>query len=108
MPQTMQAVTQERYGNADALDVRDVERPTPTEGQLLVKVIAARVDRGAWHFLTGQPYLMRRLGFGLPSTPIWVEDDVRATVEIAHQNAPLWRVPSAHFLNARNEYQEAS
>jgi NADPH:quinone reductase-like Zn-dependent oxidoreductase len=34
--------------------------------------VAAGVDRGAWHFMTGQPYLMRVLGFGFraPNVPV--------------------------------------
>ncbi len=29
-----------------------------------MRVVAAGMDRGAWHFMTGEPYLMRLLGFG--------------------------------------------
>jgi NADPH:quinone reductase-like Zn-dependent oxidoreductase len=61
----MKALTQDRYGTADVLQFRDIKRPAPGEGQVLVRVRAAGVDRGAWHFMTGEPYLMRLLGFGL-------------------------------------------
>src|SRR4051795_5009969 len=60
----MKALTQDRYGT-DTLVLRDIERPTPREGQILVHVVAAGMDRGAWHFMSGEPYLMRVLGFGL-------------------------------------------
>ena len=60
----MKALTQDTYGSADVLTFRDIERPSPGEGQLLVRVVAAGVDRGARHFMTGEPYLMRLLGFG--------------------------------------------
>ena len=61
----MKAIVQDRYGSADVLDFRDVARPEFGPGDVLVKVVAAGVDLGAWHFMTGQPYLMRILGFGL-------------------------------------------
>lgn len=61
----MKALVQDRYGAAEALVLRDVPRPTPGDGQVLVRVAAAGMDRGAWHFMTGKPYLMRVLGFGL-------------------------------------------
>ncbi|UQX87075.1 NAD(P)-dependent alcohol dehydrogenase [Jatrophihabitans telluris] len=61
----MKALTQDRYGRADVLEVRDIERPTAGDRQLLVRLVAAGMDRGAWHFMTGEPYLMRLLGFGL-------------------------------------------
>ena len=61
----MKAIVQDRYGSADVLDFRDVARPEFGPEDVLVKVVAAGVDLGAWHFMTGQPYLMRILGFGL-------------------------------------------
>src|SRR3954452_13353025 len=61
----MKAIVQDRYGSADVLDFRDVARPEVGPADVLVKVVAAGVDLVAWHFMTGQPYLMRILGFGL-------------------------------------------
>jgi NADPH:quinone reductase-like Zn-dependent oxidoreductase len=61
----MKALTQERYGTAQVMELRDIERPSPSEDQVLVRVIAAGMDRGAWHLMSGEPYLMRLLGFGL-------------------------------------------
>lgn len=68
----MKALTQDRYGTADVLELRDIERPEPREGQLLVRVVAAGMDRGAWHFMAGEPYLMRLLGFGLRAPSVAV------------------------------------
>ncbi|MFB9990435.1 NAD(P)-dependent alcohol dehydrogenase [Deinococcus oregonensis] len=62
---TMQAVVRDRYGSADLLQLRQVEIPTIGENQILVRVHAAGLDRGAWHVMTGRPYLMRLAGFGL-------------------------------------------
>src|SRR5690242_5704457 len=68
----MKALTQDRYGTADVLQLRDIERPTPGVGQVLVRVVAAGMDRGAWHFMAGEPYLMRVLGFGLRAPSVAV------------------------------------
>jgi NADPH:quinone reductase-like Zn-dependent oxidoreductase len=68
----MKALTQDRYGTADVLELRDIERPVPREGQILVHVVAAGMDRGAWHFMAGEPYLMRLLGFGLRAPSVAV------------------------------------
>src|SRR4051795_12164539 len=65
----MKALTQDRYGT-DVLVLRDIERPTPREGQVLVRVVAAGMDRGAWHFMAGEPFLMRLLGFGVPAPKV--------------------------------------
>ena len=68
----MKALTQDRYGSAEVLELRDVACPTPGEGEVLVRVVAAGMDRGAWHFMTGEPYLMRILGFGFRAPSVAV------------------------------------
>ncbi len=62
---TMTAVERDTYGSAELLQVRTVGRPTATGDDVLVAVGAAGLDRGAWHVMTGRPYLMRIAGFGL-------------------------------------------
>jgi NADPH:quinone reductase-like Zn-dependent oxidoreductase len=62
----MKAIVQHRYGGADALSLEEVARPVVGDRDLLVDVVAAGVDRGALHFMTGRPYLMR-LGTGVRS-----------------------------------------
>ncbi len=68
---TMTAVQRDTYGSADLLEVRTVARPSAAGADVLVAVSAAGLDRGAWHVMTGQPYLMRIAGFGLrrPKNP---------------------------------------
>ncbi|MEV6348478.1 NAD(P)-dependent alcohol dehydrogenase [Actinoplanes sp. NPDC051851] len=55
----MRAIVQDTYGDADVLVLRDVDRPAPAPGEALVRVVAAGVDPGVWHMMTGKPYLMR-------------------------------------------------
>jgi NADPH:quinone reductase-like Zn-dependent oxidoreductase len=63
----MTAVVQDEYGPApeDVLRVEHVERPAIGEGEVLVRVHAASVDRGTWHVMAGLPYPIRLAGFGL-------------------------------------------
>lgn len=67
----MQAITQDRYGSPDVLELRTIERPTIANSDVLIRVVAAGVDRGVWHLMTGLPY-PTRLAFGLrrPRTPV--------------------------------------
>jgi len=67
---SMQAVTQDQYGSAEVLHYTTVTRPVPGENDVLIRVRAAGVHIGDWHLMTGQPYLMRIMGFGLPRTQI--------------------------------------
>ena len=63
---TMRAITHTAYGSADVLALTEVARPDPSGNEVLLRVHAAGVDRGAWHIMTGKPYL-GRLAFGLRS-----------------------------------------
>ena len=70
----MQAIVQHRYGTEpeEVLALEQVATPAIAANEVLVRVRAAGVDRGTWHLMAGQPYLMRLLGFGLrgPKTPV--------------------------------------
>jgi len=63
---TMNAVVQTRYGPApeDVLRVARIGRPLIGDGEVLVRVHAAGVDRGTWHIMAGLPYPIRLAGFG--------------------------------------------
>ncbi|WP_299443851.1 NAD(P)-dependent alcohol dehydrogenase [uncultured Phycicoccus sp.] len=69
---TMRAVRQLAYGSTDVLEVATIERPTIADDEVLIEVEAAGLDRGVWHLMTGRPYLMRIMGFGLtrPKNPV--------------------------------------
>jgi NADPH:quinone reductase-like Zn-dependent oxidoreductase len=60
----MKAIVQDVYGPADVLELRDINPPTAGDHEVLVAVRAAGVDPGVWHLMTGQPYLVRAMGFG--------------------------------------------
>ncbi len=61
---TMRAIVQDRYGTTDVLRLAQVARPQIAEDEVLVQVRAAGLDRGTWHMMAGQPYLLRVIGFG--------------------------------------------
>lgn len=78
----MKAVVQDRYGEADVLALRDIEDPAPGDGEVLIRVRAAGVDPGAWHLMTGRPYLVRVMGFGFRAPKVKVRGrDVAGTVQ---------------------------
>ncbi len=68
----MKAIIQDIYGTADVLKFADIDEPVPGENQVKIRVRAAGVDMGVWHLMTGEPYLVRAVGYGLrkPSVPI--------------------------------------
>ncbi|MGH2472606.1 MAG: NAD(P)-dependent alcohol dehydrogenase [Candidatus Limnocylindria bacterium] len=61
----MKAIVQDKYGSADVLELRDIDKPVLKPNEVLVRVHAAGVDPGVWHLMTGMPYLIRVMGYGL-------------------------------------------
>src|SRR5687767_3301612 len=55
----MKAAFQDRYGPPEVVEIRDVERPAPGEGELLVRVRAASVNRADLDGLKPKPGFMR-------------------------------------------------
>jgi NADPH:quinone reductase-like Zn-dependent oxidoreductase len=68
----MKAIVQDRYGPADVLELREIDKPAVPDNDVLVKVDAAGVDPSVWHLMTGLPLVMRVMGFGLraPKNPV--------------------------------------
>jgi NADPH:quinone reductase-like Zn-dependent oxidoreductase len=72
MTATMQAITQDRYGEAeDVLRLEEIARPAIGEADVLLRVHAAGVDRGVWHLMAGLPYPARlACGIRAPKTRV--------------------------------------
>lgn len=70
-PDRMRAIVQDRYGSADVLELREIDVPLVGDDDVLVRVVAAGVDRGVWHLMTGLPYPTRlAFGFRRPRTAV--------------------------------------
>ena len=64
----MKAAVFRCYGSADVVEIADVEKPTPADDEVLVKVQAASVNPLDWHYMRVSPYLIRlSAGIGAPS-----------------------------------------
>src|ERR1041385_2349780 len=79
------------YGLAN-VKLADVEKPTPTDEQVLVKVRAASINPYDWHFVEGTPKIMRAMGVGLrkpKDTRLGV--DFAGTVEAVGKNVTQFK-----------------
>jgi len=82
----MKAIVYRCYGSADVLKLEDVEKPTPKDNEVLVRVKAAAVNPLDWHYMRGSPYLMRlSSGLGAP-TETRLGVDFAGTVESIGSN----------------------
>jgi NADPH:quinone reductase-like Zn-dependent oxidoreductase len=87
----MKAIVYCDYGVPN-LKFQEIEKPTPEDDQLLVKVRAASVNPLDWHFIEGTPYFMRLMGVGLrkpKDTRLGV--DFAGTVEAVGKNVTKFK-----------------
>ncbi len=99
--QLMKAIVHRCYGSPDVLRFEDIEKPTPADDQLLVKVHAASVNPLDWHYMRGTPYLVRTdSGFGKPEDPR-LGVDFAGTVEAVGKNVKRFK-PGDEVFGARD------
>jgi len=84
----MKAMVSTKYGPPDVLELTEVERPTPKDDEVLLKVHAASVNPADWHLLRGTPYIARlQLGLRKPKDRV-LGCDVAGQVEAASVRSP--------------------
>ncbi len=51
----MKAIVWTKYGPADVLQLKEVDKPVPKDDEILIKVYAASINSWDWDMLTGRP-----------------------------------------------------
>lgn len=104
---TMRAVVQRGYGDTHVLEIEDLEIPRPGQGEVLLRVDAAAVDRGTWHLMTGLPKLLRLfLGWKGPRGTYVPGRDVAGTVVDVGDGVNRFRVGDVVFGSAHGSLAE--
>ena len=82
----MKAITQQKYGSPDVLELQEVDKPVVKDDQVLVRIQAASVNPLDWHFLRGTPRLARLvMGLLKPKKKI-LGADIAGRVEAVGRN----------------------
>jgi len=106
-PTPMRAATQRAYGSTDVLSIESIDRPNITNDEVLIQVEAAGLDRGVWHLMTGRPYLIRLLGYGLTKPKAQVPGmDVAGTVIEIGKDVTRFAVGDEVFGIANGSFAE--
>jgi NADPH:quinone reductase-like Zn-dependent oxidoreductase len=79
--QPMRAAIQRCYGSEDVIHVETIAKPVPGPHELLIRVRAAGVNPSAWHFLRGEPYIIRGQSGLDRQNDIFMGNDFAGTVE---------------------------
>jgi len=82
----MKAIVYQKYGSPDVLELKEVEKPTPKDNEVLIKVHAAAVNSTDLGFLEGKPFVVRlMLGLLKPKLKI-LGCDIAGRVEAVGRN----------------------
>ena len=102
----MKAILQTEYGPPEVLQLKEIDKPTPTEDQVLVKVHAASVNALEWRPFTMSPIFIRLMG-GLrkPKDPK-LGTDVAGRVEAVGSNVTEFQPGDEVFGVASGAFAE--
>jgi NADPH:quinone reductase-like Zn-dependent oxidoreductase len=103
----MKAIVRETYGPPEALQFGVVDEPVIGDDEVLVRVVAAGVDQGVWHLVTGMPRAIRLAGFGVRKPKNHVPGmDVAGVVTAVGANVTRFRPGDEVFGSGTSTYAE--
>ena len=103
----MKAITQEKYGSAEVLKFQDVAKPVVKDDEVLVQVHAAGVHIGDWLVMSGLPYLIRLMGYGIlkPKASV-LGTELAGKVETVGKNVTRFKAGDEVFGWGRGTFAE--
>jgi NADPH:quinone reductase-like Zn-dependent oxidoreductase len=81
----MKAIVRTEYGSPDVLQLKEIEKPVPTDDEILIKVHAVSINGSDREGLIGKPLYVRIGGLRKPGQPI-LGSDIAGRVETAGKN----------------------
>jgi NADPH:quinone reductase-like Zn-dependent oxidoreductase len=106
----MKAIVQDKYGSADVLQFKEIDKPVVKDEEVLVRVHAASVHPDVWHAMRGMPYVLRIMGSGLvkPKNPV-PGTDMAGHVESVGNNVEQFQPGDEVFGETvtRNQWRNA-
>ncbi len=103
----MKAIVYHEFGSPDVLRLEEIEKPAPTDNQLLIRVRGASVNPLDWHYMEGTPYLARLLAFGLLKPKVTrLGVDYAGTVEAIGKNVTQFKPGDEVYGNRFGAFAE--
>jgi len=93
----MKAIVYTKYGSPDVLQLKEVERPTLRENEVLVKIYAASANPADWHLMRAEPFLARLENGLLKPKNTKLGADVAGRVEAVGRNVTQFQVGDEVF-----------
>jgi NADPH:quinone reductase-like Zn-dependent oxidoreductase len=93
----MKSILHTKYGSFDVLAYGDVEKPTPKDDEVLVKVHAAAINSGNMFSVSGKPIIARMASGLLKPKYLNPGSDVAGLVEAVGENVTQFKTGDAVF-----------
>jgi NADPH:quinone reductase-like Zn-dependent oxidoreductase len=94
---TMKAMVFTTYGSPDVIEFKEVEKPTPKDTEVLIKIHAASANPLDWHLMRGEPFLARLENGLLKPKNTKLGADVAGRVEAVGRNVMQFQVDDEVF-----------
>jgi len=102
----MRAAVVTRYGSPDVIQIRDVEKPSPKDNEVLIKVRAASVNPLDLTGMSGTPYFARLMGGLRKPKDTRLGTDVAGQVEAVGKNVARFKPGDEVFGLCRGSFAE--
>ena len=102
----MRAIVYRSYGSPDVLQWEEIEKPTAGDNEVLIKVRAASVNPYDFHFIRGEPYLLRLMAGPRRPKDTRLGVDVAGQVEAVGRNVTQFKAGDQLFGTCRGAFAE--
>lgn len=94
---TMKAIVCPQYGSPDVLELQEIERPEPGDGEILIRVEATGLNAADWRLMRADPFFVRFMLGLLKPKNLTLGSDIAGEVVAVGQKCTQFRPGDAVF-----------